>query len=236
MLKMKKTTFLLLPLLAALLCAMLLVVKNRTQEPEAIQVIADDTSLAKGKESREVLTREKTASSAYDFQTGLSSFLSAGSPDEQATIASQIIQAVVLQPDAERRRADLIEVSGALIGASGNGASEIVPAIIKAAGTNGTDLVLSAIAIAAPVAKNPAAVRAAALQAVPEESKESARLILSNGAERIGSASQQTVLNAAEGFKRIRENWDAEQGKLKRDIFADQDGGETPYPRGTEER
>ncbi len=233
---MRKRFFLLLPLLGALLCAVLFIVKNRTQEPEEIPVIVDETAPSQGASAGEVLTLEKTASSAYDFQTGLSSFLSAGSPDEQAKIASQVIQAVVLQRDAERRRADLMEITGALVGASGNGASEIVPAIIKAAGTNGADLVLSAIAIAAPVAQDPAAVRAAALPALPVESKESAREILLNGTEQISSESQQTVLNAAKGFKLIRENWDVDQGKLKRDIFADQDGGETPYPRGTEER
>jgi hypothetical protein len=232
---MKKSFFLLLPLI--LLCAVLFIAKNRTREPEEMRGIAADEKVpAKGEKSREVLTREKRTSSTYDFQAGLASFLSAGSPEEQATIASQIVQAVVQQPDAARIKADLLEVTGALIGASGDGASEIVPAIVSAAGTNRTELVLSAILIAAPVAKSPDAVRAAAIQTSPDGSNESVRFIPEQNEDLMAPELQQTVFHAAEGFKLIQENWDAEQGKLKRDIFADRDGGETPYSRETEER
>ena len=195
--------------------------ENRQQKPGSPTAVVEHPRTEPHKPmgaDRERVPDVIAPAAIQSLERGLREFLDAGSSREKALIASRMVRAVALEPDAERVELDLAELTGALIGASGDGAPEVAAALVEAAGTNHGDTVAAAITIATSVGENPNA--AQAIVAIPDSS--------------IDENFRETVLNAARSFKMIQANWDPVQSKPIRDLFMDSDGGEKSYLRGVD--
>ena len=225
--------FLLITVCSVFLCIFILTDKEAPKGQEAVSLSIDGTVLVQERGGREVVEDAIALASVQSLERSFKDFLSAGSAQEKALIASRIVRVIALDSDAEGIELDLAEATGALIGASGDGAAEVAVSIAKAAGAKHSDVVLSAIAIAASVGENSDAVCAAAAGALQEGSKDATQATAAQPDRVADERFRQMVLDAARSFKTVQDHWDPVQSKLTQDFFLDRDGGEKPcFRRG----
>ena len=228
----KSTWFLLIAVCGVFLCIFVLTDQEAPKVQGEVPLSIDGSVLMPEMGGSEVVEDAVSPATVQSLERSLKDFLSAGSTQEKALIASRIIRVIALDSDAEGVELDLAEATGALIGASGDGAAEVAISIAKAVGAKHSDVVLAAIAIAASVGEDPRAVCAAARGALLEGSKDVSQTTAAQSDRVAGERFRQTVLDAARSSKMIQANWDPVQSKPTQDFFMDSDGGESPCSRG----
>jgi len=170
------------------------------------------------------------------LERNIKDFLGANLLTEKEIIAARVVRIVASQTDDEPVEISLAEIVGSLIGASGDDAPGVAVSIVKAAGVNHRDVVISAIAVAASLGENPAAVRVAVIKSLPEDQKQAVQAIMEMPEKSMDENIRQTVLSAARSFKKLQANWDPLQSKPTRNLFMDSDGGEVPCSRDGDDK
>lgn len=183
-----------------------------------------------------VLAQSTNAPLEQQIEADVAAFLSAGTPSARAEIATRVAKAIVESPSSESLESDLATWTGVLVGISGTNAPVVAAAMVRAVGPRYRDVVLAAVALVAPSdSDNGKAVRKAML-GVSGMDQSTAKIALEHPEQVLSEEKQQEIMGMVHTLSSIQANWDPVTSRPKRDIFADQDGGEKPQEReqGTE--
>ena len=178
-----------------------------------------------------VLPQTTNASLEQRIQEDVTAFLSARTSMARAEIATRVATAIVESAASESLESDLATWTGVLVGISDTNAPAVAAAMVRAVGPSHRDEVLAAVAlVATSESDNGKAVRNSII-AIPGMERSTAKIVLEHPEQVLPEEKREEIMGMVHALSSIQANWDPVTSRPKRDIFADQDGGERPHER-----